>query len=316
MSPERRVSRPTSTAPPAGTSAWTVARPSAWASAGLRSTLALPRMPSVPKRRPIAQGAAVGVGVGAGPVVSVTTTVTVFGLTATRLVPSGALKATSTTWLPGSRPATGTVALSAVGSTASSAALVPPRVTQDVRHGERVGPPRDRAGRPQPDAERAAAAVGGDDHGHPHPAAVDDLDPLGWDEVDSRGQVGLPAGECDGRGRDRGHRGHGVERPAHGHDDGLDGHRADAPAGRRGPRQVGHHRQRPAGRLAAHDDGHVDAVGLDVDGRDEVAASVERDQVDLAVDVDAGRVDGHARADRLDLLDQRARTRGPRPSAR
>ena len=51
MSPERRVSWPTTIEPPGPTSRCAVARPSANAVVGLRSTLATPRMPSVPNRR-------------------------------------------------------------------------------------------------------------------------------------------------------------------------------------------------------------------------------------------------------------------------
>jgi hypothetical protein len=47
----RRVSWPTTSEPPAPTTSWAVARPSAKASDGRRSTLAAPRMPSVPNRR-------------------------------------------------------------------------------------------------------------------------------------------------------------------------------------------------------------------------------------------------------------------------
>ena len=51
MSPDRRVSWPTTIEPPGPTSRCAVARPSANAVVGLRSTLATPRMPSVPNRR-------------------------------------------------------------------------------------------------------------------------------------------------------------------------------------------------------------------------------------------------------------------------
>ena len=53
MSPERRVSCPTTSEPPAPTTWWAVARPSENASDGRRSTLATPRMPSVPNKRVI-----------------------------------------------------------------------------------------------------------------------------------------------------------------------------------------------------------------------------------------------------------------------
>ena len=53
MSPERRVSCPTTSEPPAPTTRWAVARPSENASDGRRSTLATPRMPSVPNNRVI-----------------------------------------------------------------------------------------------------------------------------------------------------------------------------------------------------------------------------------------------------------------------
>ena len=51
MSPERRVSWPMSRRPVPPSSCDAVARPSAKASVGFRSTLAMPRMPSVPNRR-------------------------------------------------------------------------------------------------------------------------------------------------------------------------------------------------------------------------------------------------------------------------
>ena len=61
MSPDRRVSWPTTSAPlpPIW---WAVARPSANASDGRRSTLAAPRMPSVPNRRVMQGPRAVGAG--------------------------------------------------------------------------------------------------------------------------------------------------------------------------------------------------------------------------------------------------------------
>ena len=52
MSPERRVSWPTTIDRPGPASRVAVARPRSWAMVGLRSTLAMPRMPSVPNRRP------------------------------------------------------------------------------------------------------------------------------------------------------------------------------------------------------------------------------------------------------------------------
>ena len=51
MSPERRVSWPTTIAPPRPTRREATARPSAYAVVGLRSTFATPRIPSVPNRR-------------------------------------------------------------------------------------------------------------------------------------------------------------------------------------------------------------------------------------------------------------------------
>src|SRR5258706_12855947 len=51
MSPERRVSWPTTIAPPAPTRRWAVARPRANAIVGFRSTVATPRIPSVPNSR-------------------------------------------------------------------------------------------------------------------------------------------------------------------------------------------------------------------------------------------------------------------------
>src|SRR6187401_2816198 len=53
MSPDRRVSWPTTIAVPGPARRRAVARPSANAKVGRRSTLATPRMPSVPKSRPI-----------------------------------------------------------------------------------------------------------------------------------------------------------------------------------------------------------------------------------------------------------------------
>ena len=71
MSPERRVSWPTTMAPPGPTRRCAVARPRAYASVGLRSTLATPRMPSVPNSRaivsrPAVDGAASAAGEGEG----------------------------------------------------------------------------------------------------------------------------------------------------------------------------------------------------------------------------------------------------------
>ena len=86
MSPERRVSWPTTIALPGRTSRFAVARPSANAVVGRRSTLATPRIPSVPNRRGTGYGP---LGDGLGPGGTPTTTVTCGGLSATSTTPVG-----------------------------------------------------------------------------------------------------------------------------------------------------------------------------------------------------------------------------------
>ena len=123
MSPDRRVSWPTTIAPPGGTRRRTVARPRAYARVGRRSTLATPRMPSVPKRRVIDQ---VGLGVG----MTVTVTATEPGAMPRSVVPAGRVKTTVTSWVPGPRFVTSSVARRLVPSMAASVGRLPPRVTR------------------------------------------------------------------------------------------------------------------------------------------------------------------------------------------
>ena len=108
MSPERRVSWPTTMAPPGSASWCAVARPSANARVGLRSTFATPRMPSVPKSRAMRSGLptgdwdAAGDAEGEAGARSVTVTSTVSGLVSR---PGSARRAgsrsTSTAVVPG-----------------------------------------------------------------------------------------------------------------------------------------------------------------------------------------------------------------------
>src|SRR5437016_4651504 len=74
MSHERRVSWPTTRAPPGPMRRWAVARPRPYAMGGRRSTFATPRIPSVPNRRGIGYGpgdADAGAGDGAVLIVTV-----------------------------------------------------------------------------------------------------------------------------------------------------------------------------------------------------------------------------------------------------
>src|SRR3954454_22345847 len=120
MSPERRVSWPTTIAPPGPASRWATARPRPYATVGLRSTLATPRIPSVPKslaigqRRPLGEAAGLaaalafadGLGLGEAIGTPVMMTVTFGGLAATSVVPAGRFAVTGTSTVPAPRSVT------------------------------------------------------------------------------------------------------------------------------------------------------------------------------------------------------------------
>ena len=136
MSPDRRVSCPTTSEAPGPPTWWAVARPRANASDGRRSTLAAPRMPSVPNRRVMqgpraggwacragagsgsrrrlgrqgglrrTDGSGEGVGGGVGVGRSVTVIVIASGEMAATVMAEGRDGTTATSWTPGSRSAT------------------------------------------------------------------------------------------------------------------------------------------------------------------------------------------------------------------
>src|SRR5689334_6720264 len=134
MSPDRRVSWPTTISPPGPTSRFATARPSAYATVGLRSTFATPRIPSVPNRRGMVQlpdgagpGAVFGAAEAAGSGVIVT--VTFAGLAATSVSPVGRFALTGTSCGPAARPVTSRSTTSADADSRSRSAVEPPIVT-------------------------------------------------------------------------------------------------------------------------------------------------------------------------------------------
>ncbi len=101
---------------------------------GFRSTLATPRIPSVPNRRAIRGSAArsprgVGLVEAGGVAVPLIVTLTVDGLAATSVGPVGRSMLTGTSTVPGPRPVTSRSTTRADPASRSRSALDPPMVT-------------------------------------------------------------------------------------------------------------------------------------------------------------------------------------------